>query len=77
MPTTAITTPSPAALVTLRYWTPGPFANDYCGSDPEAHEAAAYDGLAECYDDGLLAPAGERYRTTPKGMRLLADLAAD
>lgn len=63
-----------AEFITLQYWAPGPFASDYCGTDDEAHEEAAYGGLAGCLDRGLLRhlPSCDRYEPTNKGHRLLA-----
>lgn len=71
------TTLSEQAKITLRYWAPGPFAVEHCGDDPEAHEAAGYDGLTECWDVGLLRSSGrggETYTLTAKGHKVLSSL---
>ena len=45
--------PTPARI-TLKYWTPGPFAHAFCGDDLEKHERAGFQGLERCLDEGLL-----------------------
>lgn len=74
-PTMADTTHDRSALTTLRYWGDPLWCHTLAPGD---HEDAAYDGMCECIDSGLLVHNSTRdtYRVTTEGAALLSNLDA-
>jgi hypothetical protein len=77
MKTTNKAAPSPAALTTLRYWAPGPFASSL--ASPEDHLDAGYGGWGECFDAGWLRAVGPdgKGKVTDRGFAVMCAAGYD